>query len=309
MSQTAKPKVAKKKKNKSTKPEPVQEPEELTGAEKLLEDIKPYLTTIMLCVVAVVLGFIAIAFWNQTMFQSSAASWRDLSNYSSIAIRTGEVAGLEQVAVDHADTKAGSWAMQLAGDQQLRAGLEQLAYNREDGLGLIRKSKANFKGVFEAKDAAKTEMLKRRSNFSLAYACESLGEFPEAKALYQQLVDEAPDSAFANAARRGIKRTSNDDFAALYDKFKSWEEEEIGEAPGPTVPKRPDISFDGIDVPEGEKPPAGGDFEPGEKPEASAPEKTEPAKTDADPESDAAPKTEDGKMKTDGVEAKSEEEK
>jgi tetratricopeptide (TPR) repeat protein len=81
-----------------------------------------------------------------------------------------------------------------------------------------------------------------RSTFSLAYAHESLGEFEEARKLYQQLVEQAPDSAFGQAAQRGLHRCTDPSFAIVYDRFKEWEDP-FAVAPGETPSEKPDISF------------------------------------------------------------------
>lgn len=285
MSQAMNQKSATKKKRRSSSRTPVVEaPPELTGAEKLFEKVKPHLSTITLAVVACLLGFIVIAFIMRNRFDQNALQWRELNNATAIAIRTGDVNGLKQVATNNPDTKAGLWALQIAGDQQLRMGLEQLSMDREGGLALVRKSKENFQSVVDAPNSTKTTMLQRRSHFSLAYASESLGQFSEAKTLYEQLVDEAPDSAFANAALRGASRCSNEDYAKLYERFESWEVDVIGDAPGPALPERPRIDdFPEVDLPPGQKPPAGNDAAPVDP----APEKADQPK--AGPTGDEGP--------------------
>ncbi|MFK7769480.1 MAG: tol-pal system YbgF family protein [Mariniblastus sp.] len=247
-------KAATNKKNKFGKQEVVEEEVELTGLDKFLEDIKPHLTTIGLVAVAAFLGFLLIAFMMQNSFQATANQWRDLNTSTAVALRTSDLKGWQKVASDYPDSQAGLWALQLAGDRQLGTGLEQFAADQEGGLSLVKMAKENFQKIVDSTAPSKTTMLQRRSVFSLAYACESLGEFENAKKLYEQLVEEAPDSAFAESALRGIKRTSNPEFAALYTKLTNWEEE-VGDAPGPAVPeKRPSIDFPETDFGPGVKP-------------------------------------------------------
>jgi len=93
-----------------------------------------------------------------------------------------------------------------------------------------------------------------------------VGGFKESQALYEKLIEEAPESAFVEHARRGLTRATSGDYGDLYAKFTNWEEEVIGEAPGPKIPERPSIDFPEVDLPPGEKPPTtsavpGGDFE------------------------------------------------
>ena len=257
MSQTMNKKPNSKKKKISEKLQEVEVPEELTGVEKIYEAIKPHLTTIGLVIVAGLLGFIAIAFLMRSQFDKKALQSRELFNASTIALRTGDTQGLEDVAANYPDTKPGLWALQMAGDHQLRLGLDQLSIDREAGNQLIEKAKVNLLAIVDAPQTAKTTMLDRRSHFSLAYAYESLGQLDEAKEIYNKLVEEAPDSAFADPARRGSKRASNPQYAALYNKFANFEEEVIGEAPAAPIPEgKPNIDFNmGKDLEPGQKPP------------------------------------------------------
>ena len=106
----------------------------------------------------------------------------------------------------------------------------------------------------------KTPLVSQRAQYSLAYAEESLGEMDKAKGLYQEFVDEAPEAPLADSARRGIARCSDDKYATLYNNFTNYEEEIVGDAPGPSIPEKDSPgSFPDIDVPEGVVPPSGDD--------------------------------------------------
>ena len=178
-------------------------------------------------------------------------------------------------------------ALQLAGDYDMRTGLSKLSFDREGGIKLIEKARDSLQAVVDAPATQKSTMLQRRSTFSLAYAYESLGDFEKAKVLYQQLVDAAPDAAFADSARRGVKRTSNPEYVALYEKFKNHEDV-LGDAPGPAIPQKPDISFPDLD---GSETKTGGGGEFGSEPEKKAPEnpvEPEKAATETPAGTDAA---------------------
>jgi hypothetical protein len=181
-------------------------------------------------------------------------------------------------------------ALQTAGDFQLRQGLDQLQTNRDTGFGSIAKAKESYQQMLDAPASAKTPALQQSSVFAMAYACESLGEFDEAAKYYSQLLEEAPDSHFAEAAKRGVARSTNPDFAAAFKKFKEYEP--LGDAPGPNVPTRPEIDFPEVDVPADETAtdevkPDGADTE-GE-PEMEQPEvKAAPVTTDEEAPADPA---------------------
>ena len=230
--------------------------EELTFGDKLLAAITPYLGTILFSIVAGFLAFALVAFLLRSSADSKAFEWRELSSASSIARQSGNISEWTRVAEKYPDSKAGLWASQFAGDFQLREGLSTLTKDQKAGFGMIEKSKTFFQSVIDAPASAKTPTLEQRSHFSLAYAHESLGQFDESKAIYEKLIEEAPNSAFAGHARRGLSRSSSGDYAELYAKFTNWQEEEIGEAPGPRVPDLPSLDFPEVDLPPGEKPPA-----------------------------------------------------
>ncbi len=257
------------------------------------------MTTIILAVVACVLGFIVIAFIMRTQFDQKALQWRELSNASIAANVSGDVDALKQVAANNPDTTAGYWAMLLAGDQQLRMGLGELATDRDAGFAMIRKAKETLQSLVDAPEPGKTTMIKHRSEFALAYACESLGEFEEAKKLYEEFVEAAPESALAESAQRGIGRCSNKDYAELYVKFQNYEAQVIGDAPGPPIPDRPRIGdFPEVDLPPGQKPPAGDNSFPttpaGEETTADPKASTPPAK-ETDDGTGTAPEAAAGK--------------
>ena len=217
--------------------------EELTFGDKLLAAITPYLGTIVFAVVAGFLAFALVAFLLRSSADSKAFEWRELSSASSVARQSGNISEWNRIAEKYPDSKAGLWAAQFAGDYQLREGLSKLASDQKAGFGMIEKSKEFFQSVIDAPASAKTAMLDQRSHFSLAYAHESLGEFDKSKVLYEKLIEEAPESAFIAHARRGLHRSTSGDYSDLYAKFTNWQEEEIGEAPGPRTPDLPDIDF------------------------------------------------------------------
>lgn len=262
----------------------------ITFGDKLLKAVAPYISTIAIALIAGFLGFAVIAFWMRSSSEKKAMEWRELNNATMIARLTNDNSAWKQVAEAYPNSKAGLWANQMAGDQQLRMGLEQLTYNRENGIGMIKKSKEYFQAVVDAPSSAKTPMLQQRSHFALAYAHESLGEFPESQALYEKLLTEAPDSAFAELAKRGAARSSNSDYGELFTKIENWEDEVVGEAPGAKLPERPNLDFNMPDLPSGDKPPAesptvsgGGDFK--------APEVTDPGTTTPETTTPVAPET------------------
>lgn len=225
--------------------------------EKKLGHLKPYTTQILMGLGLIFAIGLGAAYMVNARQAAYADQWRELNLALTDHRLSGNTQRLMNVAEDYPNQKAGMWSLQIAGDFDLQTGISQLSYDREGGFTVIKRAKTNLQKVVDASSSIKSTELQRRSLFSLAYACESLGEFDIAKAHYQKLVDEAPDSAFAGPARRGAARCNNVDMVALYDKFKAWED--ISEdAPGPNVPKSPKIDFPEVDGDPVEQPNSGG---------------------------------------------------
>ena len=230
--------------------------EELTGSEKFIQSMAPHAATIGLLAIAMVLGVLAWGVYRSTNFMGKSMKWREFSQSQFIDMRTGNTQNLDNVAESYPDSDVGIMSSLLSGDIQLKTGLSQLGFDQEKGLLAIHKAKASFQSVVDADDSLKTPLISQRAHYCLAYAKESLGEMEEAKKLYQAFIDEAADAPLADSARRGIERCSNEKYATLYQTFKNYEEEVIGEAPGPSIPdKITPGSFPEIDAGDGVVPP------------------------------------------------------
>jgi tetratricopeptide (TPR) repeat protein len=212
--------------------------------ETQMGHLKPYAWNILLVVGLFVFAILGLAYYLQYRWDVYANQWRDLNVSVSYSMRDGNSARLIYVAEQYPDQLAGLWALQLAGDVETRIGLAMLPTDRKGGLDRINKAKANYQSILDS-PGKKSPMLQQRSLFALAYAHESLGELDQANSLYNRLVDEAPDSAFAEAAKRGALRTGDQAYVALYDQFKTWED---APAPGQLLPERPNIDFPDIDL-------------------------------------------------------------
>ena len=232
--------------------------EELTGSEKFIQSMAPHAATIGLVAVAFVLGVIAWGVYQSTGSLAQSGKWKEFSQSQFIDQRTGETPNLDKVAESYAGNKVGVMSALLAGDIKLKRGLSQLGVDRDKGLQAIKDAKNSFQLVIDADGSLKTPLIEQRAQYCLAYAEESLGEMDKAKALYEKFVKEVPDAALADSARRGIERCSDDKYATLYATFTNYEEEVIGEAPGPSIPEKTTPgSFPAIDAPEGVVPPSG----------------------------------------------------
>jgi tetratricopeptide (TPR) repeat protein len=225
--------------------------DEMTGGEKLLIATKPYWAHILLGVLSLILGWVLIDYYRSASTESASEQWRSLSNAMTQAQLSGDVASLKTMGEEFEEERAGNWALQMAGNFEINRGIDMLARDRVGGFKMIKQGMTSIEKVVEASPNSKTPMLQRRSLFMLAYAKEALGEFAEAKKIYEQLVEAAPDSEYTDVATRGIERCSNPDYAVIYEKFKSWEEA-AETAPGPLVPEKPSLNFDDIELPKDE---------------------------------------------------------
>ena len=235
----------------------VQEENELaTWAERNLAEIKPYWQQIALAIALGFLIFVGITYWLENKKNMEAGKWQDLSTAIWNAEATADVADLTFLAEEYPNHPVGMWALQLAGDYELRTGIQKFTEDRKVGLDKVKKAQTYFQQVVDS-GVKKSPMLQRRSVFGLAYSAETAGDFETAKTQYQKVVDEGDESPFFESASRGLERSSNVDFVAFHKKFRDWEEASEDEAPGQVLPDRPNIDFPDLG---NMTPDSGGDF-------------------------------------------------
>lgn len=254
-----------KKRADQKKEKDLEENELVSWGEEKFEAIKPYMTQILLGALIAFMAFMAITYFIARRGEAAAQQWRQLNNSMVDHRISGNSDRLRDVHDLHPDGRAGFWALQMAGDYDLQTGLGQLAEDRVNGMKTIKKAKETLEKVVDGNDI--TDMLAQRSRFSLAYACESLGDFSEAKEHFQILIDKFPESAFADAAKRALVRVGDPKFSEAFTSFTEWED--AGVAPGPAggLPDAPEIdfgAFDGVDTPVTQPNLGGGDLDTGD---------------------------------------------
>lgn len=213
--------------------------------ERWFHSLVPHASLIGLSLGALLLLFIAVAWMFKTRAEIEEGQWISLVRRTGLFEMTGTTSIMKEIAEEHPDSKAGLWALQIAGDGDLSNGLRTFAQNRTEAVREIEKAREAFRKVVDAPTNLKSPELQRRSVFSLAYAYESLGQFEQAAELYRQLIEMAPDSPFTDQARRGLARSQNPQFASIYKAFKEWEDP-LGPAPGAITDQLPDLSFPDI---------------------------------------------------------------
>jgi hypothetical protein len=246
----------------------IQENELITWAEQKFGHLKPYTSHILL-VGAVAFLLFVFGFWYfDFMKRDNARRWQDLHNAIAVADRIGDVSELTLFAQENPGQPASLWGWQLAGDFEMRTGIAQLPLDKQAGLDKVKKAKGFYEKVVES-DMKKSVLLQRRSAYSLAYANETLGEFPEAKKNYELLLEEGEDSPYYDLATRALQRVDDSAYVAVYEKFREWQD--MGEtAPGPVLPRRPNISFPEVGTGATETGVGSNQFEGGEEHVANA---------------------------------------
>ncbi len=228
----------------------VEADDDLTAGEKLLKQAEPYFAHILLGALSLILAWVLINYFINIRNENASAQWRELSNARTNSLISGSPSALREMADLYPNEKASNWALLMASDFEFNRGIDMLSNDRIGGLKLIEKAAESAQKVVDSPASAKSPLAQQRSLFLAARANEALGKFEASGKFYSELVESAPDSALASAAKRGLERSTNKDYAAVYEQFRTYEEA-TEEAPGPLVPDAPDLKFD-VDIPEGE---------------------------------------------------------
>jgi tetratricopeptide (TPR) repeat protein len=257
-------------------------------SKKKLEPLFPHARTGLILLIGVVALIFGLTYYFQLQSQIRAEKWRQLHSAIYSMNDMQNASGLELVKEESPDTPTSHAAMLIAGDAYLKLGLQKMINDRAIALKELKKAKESLTSIIESKSKP-SELIETRALYALAYACESLGEFDEAKTHYTSLTEKYKDSAFAKQANRGLERLADPRVRQVYDQFKT-----VAVAPGTALPKRPDISFPSIDAPATDAPvPGAGEEKKSEDKAAADAPKTDEPKTDA-PKADE-PKAEEKK--------------
>lgn len=220
-----------------------QQTQELEGNELVdwleakLGHLRPHLTNIILVFVLVVVLIAAIMMIRYSQQEIAGAQWQQLNTVMNQFAFDQQTDRFTELAETYPDESASLWALHIAGLADMQTGLGNLISKRADGIRQLEKARKNFQKILESK-MEKSASLMQRTLYSLATTQEALGEFDEAKKVYQQLVDSFPQTFYADAVKRAQERLQNSQLVAFYEKFKT-----VGIAPGLKLDPRPDISF------------------------------------------------------------------
>lgn len=302
---------------KAKKPAPVNDVpagdeaiDEMSAGEKFLMSAKPYWAHILLGVLSVILAGVLWNVWTGIQQDNASAQWQELNTAITQADLTRNPSSLKEMAANFEGEAAGNWAWLMAADDEFNRGVGMLPNDRVGGFKLVGRAAESVQKVLDAPATSKTPDVQQRSLFMMGQIKETLGEFDKAKELYQSLLDAAPETPFAEHAKRGLVRCSDPDIAAFYKRFREFEEL-ADVAPGPLVPDAPKLDLNPLDLDEGEpdtfqpeKTDEDMDGEAGDKEQAPESTDTEEEKTKTDEGKDAA--STDGNDKESGDNASTE---
>lgn len=223
---------------------------ELVGAlSDKFDQVKPHLPKILIGFFAIVAVVLGINYYLSSRSAGKEAKSINMVLFMVESSAAGSTATLDQQIEEFPDDNATAWAYLLKGDRELGDGLGRIFEDKKGARELIQKSIKNFEKA--TKQAGDDELLKQRSLFSWARALESIGQFDEAAAKYQE-VTEFTDSAFADLAKKGIRRVNHPDNREFYVLFERKENtvltDDLGESAPTTnsgLPDRPNFTYPG----------------------------------------------------------------
>jgi tetratricopeptide (TPR) repeat protein len=199
--------------------------------------LRPYLGQILFGIIALIALVFAAAFFFKSRADLQATQWQNLSSAINTFSLDRQTSHLLNLAEEYPDAESSMWALQLAGDVEMRNGLSTLNSDTSAALRNLEKAKKAYQKLLDS-PVKKNPELTQRATYSLAYCLESLGEFDEAKKVYQKIVDEAGSSVYGDPSKLALTRLAQPEIVAFYDAYKKTSVAPLGE-----LPKRPDISF------------------------------------------------------------------
>ncbi len=209
--------------------------------EAKLGHLRPHLTNIILGFVLVIVLIVSIMMYRYSQQEIAGAQWQQLNTVMNQFSFDQQTDRFIELAEAYPDEVASLWALQIAGLTDMQAGLENLIGKRPEAVRQLEKARKSFLRVLESKGEKSADLM-QRTLFGLATTHEALGEFEDAKKVFQQLSEEYPESFYTDAVKRALDRLQNPQTIAFFDKFKT-----VGIAPGAKLPVRPDISFPDLD--------------------------------------------------------------
>jgi tetratricopeptide (TPR) repeat protein len=207
----------------------------------LLAKYEPYVMPVAIGVLAVLVLYFGWMFWRSRGEARVARQWQEFSLAYFDTRFSKNPDSMSQFSERFGTSPAGLAAEQIAGDYQMRKGLESQIADKESARKELEAARRRFEKIVDIAPQ-KEGLMYERAIYSLAYASESLGDCRQAILWYEKLA-ENPESAFAEAAARGIERCQLAEQVGFFAAFDQLDLDVSATAPGESVPQRPDISY------------------------------------------------------------------
>lgn len=221
--------------NKQT--EQLEQNELVEWLDKKFGHLRPYTSQILFGLIALVaLGFV-ISYLVYSRFDLQAKQWQTLNSAINTFNLDRQTSHLLNIAEEFPDAESSMWALQLAGDVEMSNGLRVLNSDPQTAIRNLEKAQKSYSKLLDSPTKKSTELI-QRATYALAYCTESLGQFDEAKKIYQKIVDQAGSSVYADPSKLALERLAQPELLAFYEAYKRSAVAPLGE-----LPKRPDISF------------------------------------------------------------------
>ena len=204
-----------------------------------IDELAPFLPKIGMFFGLFVLLIIAVAFWFNTRAQLKADQWREYF----VSSRMTDSRGMKTVAEFFPDSTVGTLALINAGDADYATGSQNVIQNRENYLSQVKQSIENYELALQNPGADKFE--RARATYALGYSFEAIGKFDKAKEMYDEIVQQMPETPEGELAAKALKRVDNPSLTGIFAAYEKWvppTESAPGET-GTMLPARPDISL------------------------------------------------------------------
>jgi tetratricopeptide (TPR) repeat protein len=216
----------------------------LEWCQKKFGFLKPHFSKILMGIVFLGVVIFGLVYYSEMQKSIKDSQWQQLYLAMNNQFAVPGDTSFSMMAENDPEAPASMWALQMAGDQQLRDGLSKFIGDRAAALKEIEKARKSYETVVNSK-VDLSSMLRQRATYGLAYALESLGKFDEAKKYYAELLESAPKGMFAKACDRALDRLAQPDLLKIWEEYKT-----VGTAPSAPLGELPDdISFPDLTAP------------------------------------------------------------
>ena len=189
-----------------------------------IEKIQPYLKTVLGVLILGLVIILGIFIVQNREQQAAAQAWSAYFNASDAIAEASRDAAEElgDVSETYPQTPPGMWAMQSAGDFELRSGTIQLFRDQDAGRDELQNAVESYEKIATTTNDS---MLKPRAIFGWGQALEALGEIEAAREKYGQVVTgaeaggEFEGSVVAELASQRLNALENPATQAWYGWF------------------------------------------------------------------------------------------